>query len=109
MVLFKPLGTAELAKIVDLQVNELRERLAQQRIDLELTHEARHLIAERGYDPVFGARPLRRYISHDIETRIGRALLADNVQQGQTVRIDAQHGELLVTYREPPRQKRPAA
>ena len=109
VVLFQPLGTAELAKIVDLQFNELRERLAQQRIDLELTDKARHLIAERGYDPVFGARPLRRYISHDIETRIGRALLTGNVQQGQTIRIDTQHGELLVTYGKPPREKRPAA
>jgi ATP-dependent Clp protease ATP-binding subunit ClpB len=114
VVLFKPLGAAELAKIVDLQFNELRERLAQQRIDLELTDEARRLIAERGYDPVFGARPLRRYISHEVETRIGRALLAGDVHEGQSVRVDAVPetagpGELVVTYGDAPREKRSAA
>ena len=58
-------------RIVDLQMDELRQRLAERRITLELTEPARKYIAERGFDPVYGARPLRRYISHEVETRIG--------------------------------------
>ena len=56
------------------------------------------MIAHQGYDPVYGARPLRRYISHEVETTVGRALLRGDVQDGATVRVDAEHGELVVTY-----------
>jgi ATP-dependent Clp protease ATP-binding subunit ClpB len=77
----------------------LRRRLAE---TLELTEEARRLIAAEGFDPVYGARPLRRYISHEVETRIGRALLAGDVRDGATVRVGAEGGELVVTYGNPP-------
>ncbi|GLV73310.1 hypothetical protein Shyhy02_13120 [Streptomyces hygroscopicus subsp. hygroscopicus] len=62
---------------------------------------ARKVIAHEGYDPVYGARPLRRFISHEVETLIGRALLKGDVQEGATVKVDAQHGELVVTYEQP--------
>jgi ATP-dependent Clp protease ATP-binding subunit ClpB len=101
VVLFKPLSMNHIQRIVELQFDELRQRLADRRIAVELTDEARRLIAERGFDPVYGARPLRRYISHEVETRIGRALLAGDIREGGTVRVDAHDNELAVAYQEP--------
>ncbi|MET9574106.1 ATP-dependent chaperone ClpB [Streptomyces massasporeus] len=101
IVLFKPLGERQIERIVELQFDELRRRLAERRITVELTEAARELIAHQGYDPVYGARPLRRYISHEVETLVGRALLRGDVQDGATVRVDAQAGELVVTYDQP--------
>ncbi|MFJ5533381.1 AAA family ATPase, partial [Streptomyces sp. NPDC093261] len=101
IVLFKPLGEAQIERIVELQFDELRRRLAERRITVELTDAARELIAHQGYDPVYGARPLRRYISHEVETLVGRALLQGDVQDGATVRVDAEAGELVVTYDQP--------
>ncbi|HZC89282.1 MAG TPA: AAA family ATPase, partial [Mycobacterium sp.] len=75
IVLFTPLALPQIEKIVELQLQELRDRLAQRQIELEITPEARRLIAEHGFDPVYGARPLRRYIAHEVETKIGRALM----------------------------------
>ncbi|MFD6278042.1 ATP-dependent chaperone ClpB [Streptomyces sp. NPDC060209] len=98
IVLFKPLGERQIERIVELQFDELRQRLAERRINVELTDAARELISHQGYDPVYGARPLRRYISHEVETLVGRALLRGDVQDGATVRVDAEHGELVVTY-----------
>ncbi|MFD2415970.1 ATP-dependent chaperone ClpB [Amycolatopsis pigmentata] len=98
VVLFKPLTQAQLERIVDLQLDDLRSRLADRRISVELTEKGRRLIAQRGYDPVYGARPLRRYLSHDIETRIGRALIRGDLQDGQIVRIDATGDEITLDY-----------
>ncbi|WP_086709504.1 ATP-dependent chaperone ClpB [Streptomyces antimycoticus] len=101
IVLFKPLGEPQIEKIVELQFNELRKRLAERLIAIELTPTGRKVIAHEGYDPVYGARPLRRFISHEVETLIGRALLRGDVEEGATVKVDAQHGELLITYEQP--------
>ena len=65
---------------------------------IELTEAARELIALHGFDPVYGARPLRRYISHEVETKIGRALLRGEVAEGIVITVDAKDGELVVTY-----------
>lgn len=88
-------------RTVDFRNDELRQRLAERRITVELTDAAREVIAHQGYDPVYGARPLRRYTSHEVETLVGRALLRGDVQDGATVRVDADHGELVVTYDQP--------
>jgi ATP-dependent Clp protease ATP-binding subunit ClpB len=96
IIIFAALGPDQIEAIVELLMGDLRSRLAERQITLELTPEARHLIAERGYDPLYGARPLRRYISHDIETRLGRALLSGAVPEGSTVRIDVRDGDLVV-------------
>ncbi|WP_020664667.1 ATP-dependent chaperone ClpB [Amycolatopsis benzoatilytica] len=98
IVLFTPLGPGEIERIVDLQFAELRRRLAEQGIAVELTAEARKLIAQRGFDPVYGARPLRRYISHEVETKIGRTLLRGEPTEGLVITVDAKDGELVVTY-----------
>jgi ATP-dependent Clp protease ATP-binding subunit ClpB len=98
IVLFKPLTLEEIERIVDLQIDELRQRLAERRMTLELTEEARALIAREGYDPVYGARPLRRFIQHEVETRIARALLSGEVQEGSTIELVVVGGELEVRW-----------
>jgi ATP-dependent Clp protease ATP-binding subunit ClpB len=100
VVIFHALGLPEIERIVDLLFNELRRRLAEQNITLRLTGQGRRLIAEQGFDPVYGARPLRRFISHEVETKIGRALLAGGVHEGVTVLVDAVDGELTVSFQE---------
>jgi ATP-dependent Clp protease ATP-binding subunit ClpB len=108
IVLFKRLTLPQIERIVDLQFDDLRRRLGERRIRLELTEEARRLIASQGFDPVYGARPLRRFISREVETRIGRALLSGDVRDGATVKVDASNDELRVSYQNPP-ESEPAA
>jgi ATP-dependent Clp protease ATP-binding subunit ClpB len=108
IVLFKRLTLPQIERIVDLQFDDLRRRLDERRIQLELTEEARRLIASQGFDPVYGARPLRRFISREVETRIGRALLSGDVRDGATVKVDASNDELQVSYQNPP-ESEPAA
>jgi ATP-dependent Clp protease ATP-binding subunit ClpB len=108
VVLFKPLTLPQIERIVELQFDELRRRLADRRMTLELTEDARRLIAAQGFDPVYGARPLRRFISHEVETRIGRALLGGDVRDGASVRVDAKGEELHVTYENPPETREAA-
>jgi ATP-dependent Clp protease ATP-binding subunit ClpB len=94
-VLFKPLTLPEIERIVDLQFEDLRRRMAGRRLTIEVTAAARELIAREGYDPVHGARPLRRYIQRSVETRIARALVAGDVRDGALITLDADGDELL--------------
>jgi ATP-dependent Clp protease ATP-binding subunit ClpB len=96
IVLFKTLTLDEIKQIVDLLAGELRQRLADRNIKIELSEPARELIARKGFDPVYGARPLRRFLQHELETRIGRALVAGDVRDGATVRVESDNGELAV-------------
>jgi ATP-dependent Clp protease ATP-binding subunit ClpB len=100
IVLFTPLAIAQIERIVELQLDDLRDRLAQRQIHLDITPEACRAIAEHGYDPVYGARPLRRYIAHEVETRIGRALLRGEVDAGGVIHITVEGGDVSVTYTE---------
>jgi ATP-dependent Clp protease ATP-binding subunit ClpB len=100
IVLFTPLAITQIERIVELQLEDLRKRLAERQIQLDITPEASRMIAEHGYDPVYGARPLRRYIAHEVETKIGRALLKGEVQAGGAIRITVDNGDLSVTYSE---------
>ncbi len=101
IVLFKPLTRREVEQIVGLLTRDLAGRLKDRRIKLEITDEARKFMAAAGYDPVFGARPLKRYLQHELETRIGRALISGAVPDGSSVLVDVQNGELAVTHSEP--------
>jgi ATP-dependent Clp protease ATP-binding subunit ClpB len=92
------LSVDEIESIVELMVADLKQRLAARRIDLNTSAAARHFIAEQGYDPVFGARPLKRYIQRQLETRIGRALIAGDIVDGGTISVDLEDGELKVRY-----------
>ncbi|MDN5797967.1 MAG: ATP-dependent chaperone ClpB [Intrasporangium sp.] len=88
VVIFDALSEAELASIVQLQVRLFGSRLRDRRISLEVTDAARSWLAERGYDPAYGARPLRRLVQREIGDRLARALLAGEVRDGQTVTVD---------------------
>jgi ATP-dependent Clp protease ATP-binding subunit ClpB len=103
VVLFKPLTLLEIEKVVDLMLDDVRRRLADRNMTVIVSQPALEFIAEQGFDPVYGARPLRRFISHELETRIGRALIGGEVDDGATIRIELVEGELDVDYenREP--------
>ena len=101
VVLFKPLTLTEIEQIVDLLTADIRKRLAEQEVKLELTEPARRHIAEAGYDPVYGARPLKRYLQHTLETKIGRALLAGDAGPGSTVTVDARDDDLKINVSPP--------
>ena len=101
IVLFKPLTLEEIERIVELQIADVRRRLEDRRLALELTEDARVLIARLGYDPVYGARPLRRFIQREVETRIARALLSGEIRDGATIRLTAEDDEVVVRWRQP--------
>jgi ATP-dependent Clp protease ATP-binding subunit ClpB len=86
---------------VDLQTEDLRRRLTDRGIRLELTEPAREFVARQGFDPVYGARPVKRYLQHELESRIGRALVAGEVHDGSLVRVDVKDGHLAVTIENP--------
>jgi len=96
IVLFKPLTLAEIEKIVDLQAEDLRRRLKDRGIRLELSGEARALVARSGFDPVYGARPMKRFIQRELETRVGRAIIAGQAPDGSTITVSVKSGELAV-------------
>lgn len=98
IVLFKPLTMEETKKIIDLLAADLSMRLMARRLSLHLTEAAREFIARAGYDPVYGARPLKRFIQRELETRIGRAIIAGLIPDGSTVKVDVQNDELVVTH-----------
>ncbi|HEX3801976.1 MAG TPA: ATP-dependent chaperone ClpB [Solirubrobacteraceae bacterium] len=99
IVLFKPLTLDEIERIVVLQIADVHRRLADRRVGLELRPEACSLIARQGYDPVYGARPLRRFIQREVETGIARALIAGEIREGATITIEAHDDELAVSWR----------
>src|SRR4051794_17234725 len=95
IVEFKPLSREQLAEIVELQLARLRERLAERGLGLELTDEAKELVAEAGWDPTYGARPLKRALQRSIENPLALRLLEGEFTEGDTVRVDARDGELV--------------
>ncbi|MBS1261075.1 MAG: Chaperone protein ClpB [Calditrichaeota bacterium] len=101
IVLFKTLTLAEIEQIVELLVDDLRRRLASRRMTIALTGEAREFIARKGYDPVYGARPLKRYVQHELETQLGRAIIAGDVRDGAELLIDVADGKLAVRWESP--------
>ncbi len=96
VVLFKPLTRAEIVHIVDLLLEEVAERLTDRQMTLTVTPAAKAWVAEEGYDPVYGARPLKRFIEHRMETAIARKLIAGDVPDGALLTIDVKDGELVV-------------
>ncbi|MDH3524536.1 MAG: ATP-dependent chaperone ClpB [Acidobacteriota bacterium] len=100
VVLFKPLTLGEIQQIVGLMVAELSHRLALQGVALELTPEARELVARSGFDPVYGARPLKRYLQRELETRVGRALISGEVGDGSALVVGVKDGALDVAVGE---------
>ncbi len=101
IVLFKPLRLQELKQIVDLQVALIQRRLDARQMRLELTDSAKAFVASEGYDPQYGARPLRRYLQRELETQIARALISGDVHDGAIIRIDADGGTLNLAFENP--------
>ena len=101
IVIFQSLGKDEIEQIVDIQLEDLRRRLAERKIELELTREAKAMLAERGYDPVFGARPLKRTIQRMIENPLAVEVLAGRFGEGDTVVVEPD-GETLRFQKEVP-------
>jgi ATP-dependent Clp protease ATP-binding subunit ClpB len=101
IVLFKPLTLAEIKKIVDLLLNLLRQRLAERRLTLDLSDAAREHIAREGYDPVYGARPLKRYLQREVETRLSRKLLQGDIPDGSALTLAYKDGQLDIQVGSP--------
>ena len=95
IVVFEPLSKEQLAEIAELQLGRLRERLAERKLSLELTDAAKEVLAEAGWDPAYGARPLKRALQRLVENPLAQRLLAGEFAEGDTIRVDAQNGELV--------------
>jgi ATP-dependent Clp protease ATP-binding subunit ClpB len=100
VVIFKPLGMEQIERIVDIQLRGLRERLAERHIELELTLAAKELLAQEGFDPVYGARPLRRVIQREIVQPLAMRLLRGDFRDGDTIVVDVREGRLDFERRE---------
>ena len=96
IVIFKPLNKEEITQIVDLLLTSLENRLKDKQLGLKVSDEAKQLIIDRGYDPVYGARPLKRYIQHSVETLVAREIVGSDPVPGTVITIDAVKGELTV-------------
>ncbi len=96
IVFYKPLTKANIGRIIDLQIASLNRRLEAQQLKLVLTDSARDYIVSHGYDPAYGARPLRRYVQHTVETMLSKRLLAGRILPGQTVTATVENGELVL-------------
>ena len=96
IVFYKPLTRENVTKIIDLQIDRLNRRLESQQIACRLTEAAKSLIVDAAYDPQYGARPLRRYVQHTVETMLSRQILRGAVAPGQTVTVDVRDGELVL-------------
>ncbi|HHY72480.1 MAG TPA: ATP-dependent chaperone ClpB [Bacillus bacterium] len=98
-ILFKPLTVKEISGIVEKLVQELQTRLDDRQIKLALTEETKEFIVNEGFDPVYGARPLKRFIQHFIETKVAREIIAGTITDGADVVIDVEDGELQITVK----------
>jgi len=99
VIIFHQLTRKQMRDIVEIQINHLRPRLAGRHIALHLSEAAKELLANEGYDPQFGARPLKRVIQREVENRIARAILDGTIRDGDSVEIDAKEGKLVIEPR----------
>ncbi len=101
IILFKPLVLEEIEKVVDLLVADLCKRLQNRQITLELSEPARRFLAHEGFDPVYGARPLKRFITRELETRISRALIKGDILDHARIKVEMEDGKLVVKHENP--------
>ncbi|MBQ3062190.1 MAG: AAA family ATPase, partial [Clostridia bacterium] len=98
-VFYTPLSKAQITGIVELMLESLRKRLDDRQLSIEVTEAAKTAIIDGGYDPVFGARPLKRYIQHHVETLCARLIIKEDPAPGSTIVIDAENGELRASFK----------
>ena len=96
IIMFKPLSETGITKIIDIFVGEVANRLKDRNITLDITPEAKHILAVEGYDPVYGARPLKRYIQNTLENKLARMIIAGGVNYGSHVVIDGKDNEIII-------------
>jgi ATP-dependent Clp protease ATP-binding subunit ClpB len=96
IVFYKPLTKDNIYHIIDLQMDGLNARLADKRLKVELTDNAKNHILDAAYDPMYGARPLRRYLQHTVENLVGRKIISGDVSPDTTLTVDAKDGELVI-------------
>ena len=96
IVYYKPLTKENVTKIVDLLVRDLAKRLEDRQLKLEITPQAKELIVDNGYDPVYGARPLKRYLQSKIETMIARTIIAEDLVPGNTIEVGTKNGDFTI-------------
>nr|MCR5538386.1 AAA family ATPase [Lachnospiraceae bacterium] len=99
-ILFKPLTKENIGGIVDLMMSDINRRLAEKEIAIELTDEAKQFVIDGGYDPVYGARPLKRFLQKYVETLAAKIILSDEVHEGDVIRIGCEDGELFAEVHE---------
>ena len=97
IIMFKALTREELTHIVDIQTNSLKRRLLEQDIELEISDIAKNYLADEGYEPLYGARPLKRYLQKNVETLAAKLILADGVRAGDTIEIGLSDGKLTAS------------
>ena len=96
IVYYKPLTKEEIGGVVDLLLTHLKARLADRQLTLEVTDAAKQAIVDGGYDPIYGARPLKRFIQSRVETLVAREIIARDPMPGTTLTVDAENGELVL-------------
>ena len=96
IVMYKPLTKDDVSKIADLQLAGLSKRLADRSLNVEVSDEAKQFIIDSSYDPLFGARPMKRFIQDEVETLIARTMLENDLSMGDTLRVDLNNGALNV-------------
>ena len=96
IVYYKPLTKDNITKIIDLLIRDLSSRLEDKQLKLDITPLAKDLIIENGYDPVYGARPLKRYLQSKVETLIAKTMIANDLQPGNVIQIGAMNGDFTV-------------
>ena len=96
---YKPLTRDNVTHIIDLLLTQLNARLTDKELSVELTEDAKRFIIDEAYDPVYGARPLRRYLQHTVETLVSRKIVAGEVRPGDVIVVDCADGELAVEVR----------
>ena len=96
-IMFKPLTRENIGGIIGLMIDDLNRRLSDRDLTIKLSDEARQFIADNGYDPVYGARPLKRYLQKTVETLSAKLILAGNVNEGDTIKIDVNNGVLTAS------------
>ncbi|MBR0141127.1 MAG: ATP-dependent Clp protease ATP-binding subunit, partial [Ruminococcus sp.] len=95
IVFYKPLAKTEIVKIVDLMLADLQKRLDDKRIKINVSEDAKNYIIDCGYDPNFGARPLRRFIQRKVETLVAKKIISSNLSAGDSIDVELQNGELV--------------
>ena len=105
IIMFKPLTKDNIYDIIDLLLNDVNERLTERELCVELTEAAKHYVVDGGYDPMYGARPLKRYLQKHVETLAARLILGGNVGRGDTILIDVVDGELSASVKQLPKEQ----